>query len=120
MTFPSQDSLMDPLLVLLLLKGGADGRLKAIETYRPLASFFKLPDDERDELRVPTSKGRKWDAHVCYVREKLKVAGLLDRTAPRGIWQLTNEGRARSQSIAQSQFFQQHERGHHLGLPRRR
>jgi len=113
--FPTQDELKAPLLVLLLHKGGATA---PINTYRPLADFFDLHPDLRDELRSTPGKGRKWDAHVCYVREKLKIAGLLDPAAPRGVWQLTAAGREAATQHAQSQLFVNHKRRRSLHVPK--
>lgn len=116
--FPTQDELKAPLLVLLLCKGAPTASMRAIDTYRPLADFFDLHPDLRDELRSTPGKGRKWDAHVCYVREKLKVGGLLDTAAPRGTWRLTEAGRKAAAAHAQSALFATHARRRFLHAPR--
>ena len=74
MPYPTQSETEEALLSLIYFRGGSDFKVKCSDTYRPLADYFQLTEQEKQILR--TSEGnerkRKWDSTVCYARRALR------------------------------------------------
>lgn len=100
MTFPKQDDIDEPLLILLFQRGGKEHTLRAGETYRPLADFFTLSDAERTSPR-PKNQGPMWNSWVMMAKEQLKKHGYVVSVA-QGQWRLTDAGRERARQILQN------------------
>jgi hypothetical protein len=79
-----------PILELLDERGGRAPKQVVIEELgRRLDD--KLTDADRDELE---HGGIRWRNRSQFARLRLIERGLMDRTAPRGIWAITDEGRS--------------------------
>ena len=102
MPYPTQAETEEALISLIYFHGGSDFRIKCSDTYRPLADYFQLTEQERQILR--TSEGnerkRKWDSIVCFARRKLKDSGYLSSNSSRTIWQLSSLGITAAQKVS--------------------
>jgi 5-methylcytosine-specific restriction endonuclease McrA len=102
MPYPLYSQITDPLLSLIYFRGGSDFKVKCSDTYRPLADYFQLTEQERQILW--TSEGnerkRKWDTMVCYARRELKKSGYLSSNSSRSIWQLSSSGITAAQKVS--------------------
>lgn len=100
MTLPKQDDIDDPLLLLLFQTGGEGHSLYARQTYRPLAEFFDLTENERTAPR-PNNQGPMWNSWVMMAKEQMKKCGFVV-SIDHGRWQLTDAGRERARLLLQS------------------
>ena len=103
MSYPISDKIRDALHSLIYFRGGSDFSIKCSDTYRPLADYFQLTEQERQILC--TSEGNKskrhWDTMVCWARNKLLLKfGYISSNSPRGIWQLSSSGIAAAQKVS--------------------
>ncbi len=92
MAFPKQSDIEIPLLRVLLDSGGsaAPG-----EIYPKIAADFPdLTPEEQDQRLESSAATRKWWNLVQWVRQDLVAAGEIDGST-RGVWKLTEAGRAR-------------------------
>lgn len=87
---PEQDYVA-PVLSSLNKRGGSATAREVIDDVGRLLNG-KLT--EQDQARL-SSGGIRWHNRVQFVRLRLSEEGLLAKDSPRGIWQLTNAGRAR-------------------------
>ena len=99
MPYPTQSKTEEALLSLIYFRGGS---VECSDTYRPLADYFQLTEQERQILR--TSEGnerkRKWDSTVCYARRALKDSGYISSNSSRSIWQLSSLGITAAQKVS--------------------
>src|SRR5690606_31591390 len=90
----------EPLLVLILSCGGADGAIHAADAYAPLANFFGLDDRSRVFSREEKFGDNRDEPYfnnlVQWARQNLIDRGDLHSTK-RGIWRLTSQGRRRAE-----------------------
>ncbi|MDP9190246.1 MAG: restriction endonuclease [Acidobacteriota bacterium] len=92
MAFPRQVEIEQPLLEVLAELGG---QAKPREVYPLVARRFpKLSAEEQEERLENYPSIRKWSNLVQWVRQRLVDAGEIDGSQ-RGIWRLTDAGRAR-------------------------
>jgi restriction system protein len=99
MAFPKQSDVEIPLLEVLRDSGGS-AKPKAI--YPALAARFPNLTAEEQEQRLESSPStRKWWNLVQWVRQHLVEAGEIDGST-RGVWKLTEAGRARLSMPAKS------------------
>lgn len=92
MTFPKQSEVEIPLLQVLLQNGGSG---KPKEIYPKVTTFFpELTADEQEERLESSPSTRKWWNLIQWVRQHLVETGEIDG-ATRGIWSITDVGRAR-------------------------
>jgi hypothetical protein len=84
-----------PVLKVLADRGGEAPAREATDAVEPLiASKLTALDKER------TSSGEiRWRNRTQFARLALVNRGLIDKTAPRGIWRLTDEGRKAAGSV---------------------
>lgn len=57
------------------------------EAYRALADHFQLSTDQRTR-KMDNGKDVHWENRVRFARRKLKDAGRMDDSAPRGLWKI--------------------------------
>jgi restriction system protein len=92
MPFPKQGDVEIPLLKVLADAGGS---AKPRDIYPRIAAHFPSLTIEEQELRLESSPGtRKWWNLVQWVRQHLVESGEIDGST-RGVWKLTDSGRAR-------------------------
>ena len=93
--YPSRDKIGNALLTLIYLTGGDQHRLRASDTYDPLADNLHIGDVERrllqDEYYANASTALVWPNLVQLARWDLANAGLIDGSEY-GIWRLTPKG----------------------------
>lgn len=100
MAFPKQSDVEVPLLKVLADSGGSS---KPRDVYPRLATCFPELTAEDQELRLESSPNtRKWWNLVQWVRQHLVEAGEIDGST-RGVWTLTDAGRARLSRVSSSQ-----------------
>lgn len=101
MAFPHYKDIEEPLLCLIYFNGGASYQMKSGDTYKPLADYFKLSQQEMETGRLFNDNRyeSEWNNRVQWARNELKKAIYLDKTA-RGIWKLSTLGIATAQSIS--------------------
>jgi restriction endonuclease Mrr len=63
------------------------------EAYRSLADRFSLTPEARTRL-MPNGKEVHWENRVRFAMRKLRDAGKIDTTQPRGRWAVRNTNRA--------------------------
>lgn len=99
MPFPEYQDIEDPLLCEIYIRGG---KVRASETYKPLADYFSLTDAERrmtrDEVHHDGRDELHWNNMVQWARRKLKAQGYL-ASAGHGIWQLSAEGMQAAEKV---------------------
>ena len=88
MAMPTKREIEIPLLHLV---NSAGGEAKPKEIYEPLADYFKLTRQEREEL-LPNTSCRKFENRVQWARWQLVNKGFLDN-AVRGVWKITEKGK---------------------------
>lgn len=92
MPFPRQVEIEQPLLEVLAELGG---QAKPRDVYPLVAKRFpQLTAEEQEERLENYPSTRKWSNLVQWVRQRLVDAGQIDGSQ-RGVWQLTEAGRAR-------------------------
>jgi restriction system protein len=95
--FPRQVEVEQPLLEVLAELGG---QATPRDVYPRVAKHFpQLTAEEQEERLENYPSTRKWTNLVQWVRQRLVDAGQIDGSQ-RGIWQLTDAGRARLKSTA--------------------
>jgi hypothetical protein len=76
-----------------------DGRAPSREVVEAIGEVLK--DHFTDVDRQPLNSGEiRWKSRAAFVRLRLVEAGDLDGNAPRGTWQITDQGRARVRASA--------------------
>lgn len=88
MAIPTRRLIEIPLLHLIYTLGG---EVKPEDTYRPLAEYFSLSEEEQNEL-LPSGISKKWENRVQWARFHLTKKGFLDGSI-RGIWKITEKGK---------------------------
>lgn len=86
-------------LPLLRALAGAGGRLPTSEAIAAVGEALgdKLKPLDRESVR----DGRaRWEGRVQFVRLRLVEAGLMTSDAPRGVWEISDAGRARIDGMA--------------------
>lgn len=92
MTFPRQVEIERPLLEVIAELGG---KAKPREVYPLVAKRFpELTAEEQEQRLENYPSTRKWSNLVQWVRQRLVDSGEIDGSE-RGVWQLTDAGRAR-------------------------
>ena len=92
MPFPKQGDIEIPLLKVLAESGGS---AKPRDIYPKVAAYFPELSVEEQEQRLESSAStRKWWNLVQWVRQRLVESHEIDG-ATRGVWRLTDAGRAR-------------------------
>ena len=92
MAFPKQSDVEVPLLQVL---GDSGGSAEPNEVYPKVATCFPdLTPEEQDQRLESSSATRKWWNLVQWARQDLVQAGEIDGPT-RGVWTLTEAGRAR-------------------------
>ena len=92
MAFPKQSDVEIPLLQVLRDSGGS---AEPKEVYPKVATYFPdLTPEEPDQRLESSSATRKWWNLVQWARQDLVQAGEVDGST-RGVWKLTEAGRAR-------------------------
>jgi restriction system protein len=101
MAYPKQSEVELPLLKVLAETGGA-AEPKGI--YPQVAKFFPELTPEDQERRMESKpSSRKWWNLVQWARQTLVQAGQIDGST-RGVWKLTDSGRARLTLAAKQEF----------------
>ena len=102
MSYPSSNKIRDALHSLIYFRGGSDFRIKCSDTYRPLADYFQLTEQERQILC--TSEGNKskrlWENKVQWARNTLLKSGYISSNSSRSIWQLSSLGTTSAQKVS--------------------
>lgn len=99
MPFPKQAEVEVPLLRVLVDLGGAAEPRKV---YSLVAAYFPGLSAEEQEERLESSPStRKWSNLVQWARQSLVEQGQIDRSQ-RGMWKVTDAGRARASGSAPS------------------
>jgi hypothetical protein len=105
-SFPNRAAVQDALLLLLFEHGVEGTALWALDTYEPLADFFKLSEDARSMTRKECCRDDRkepyWHTWVQLARKSLVDDGDLYPVHPlrRGLWRLTEQGKRRAARIA--------------------
>ena len=95
MAFPKQSDVEVPLLQVLRDSGGSVPK----EVYPKVATYFPdLTPEEQDQRLESSAATRKWWNLVQWARQDLVQAGEVDGST-RGVWKLTEAGRARLSSF---------------------
>jgi hypothetical protein len=80
----------DPILRVLGERGGSAPAREVIPAVGKLLSEQLMPLD-----RAALSSGKpRWESRVQFTRLRMRKAGLIDDSAPRGVWRLSPEGLA--------------------------
>lgn len=96
MAFPKQIEIEIPLLKALADLGGS---AKPRDVYPAVAAAFPQLSEEEQEIRLENYPStRKWSNLVQWVRQRLVDAGQIDGST-RGVWKLTEVGRARLSAV---------------------
>lgn len=91
-----QDEYVGPILDAIVAAGGAAPTQTILQAVgQRLQSKFHQADRER----LPTG-GIRWQNRAQWVRLRLVEEGLLSKDSPRGIWQVTDQGRSRARARA--------------------
>jgi len=88
MPIPPQKDIQIPLLHLIHAMGG---EAKPREVYDKLANYFRLTEEEREEI-LPSGLSKKFDNRVQLARYSLCSQSFLD-SSTRGLWKITEKGR---------------------------
>ncbi|MCM8768082.1 MAG: winged helix-turn-helix domain-containing protein [Candidatus Omnitrophica bacterium] len=88
MPIPTHQEIEIPLLHLI---NSAGGEIKPKDAYVPLADYFKLTRQEREQL-LPNTPYRKFENRVHWARLRLVHKGFLDKSV-HGIWKITEKGK---------------------------
>jgi hypothetical protein len=99
LAFPEYEEMVEPLLCFIYFNGGQNFAVRPRDTYKPLANFFKLTEQDRMQSRHDGRPGKEWDNKVQWTRQKLINDGEFDGTATRGIWRLSQKGLGRAKSV---------------------
>lgn len=98
MAFPRQSDVDLPLLQTLAQLGGS---AKPQAVYGAVAGYFpELTEDELEQRLESYPSTRKWWNLVQWVRQRLVESGEIDGSV-RGIWSITEKGRARLGGVPQ-------------------
>lgn len=90
MAMPIRESIYFPLLKVI---ADAGGRLPMSEAIKRVEAFFpELTEEDKLQL-LPSGRNKKWPNRVRWARQDLVLKGYLDRKAPKGIWQITEQGK---------------------------
>lgn len=102
MSYPISDKIRDALHSLIYFHGDSDFRIKPSDTYRPLADYFQLTEQERKQPRESERNiGRpQWNNMVQWARNDLIKSGYISSNSPRGIWQLSSLGITSAQEVS--------------------
>jgi restriction system protein len=105
MAFPKQSEVEIPLLQVLLDRGGS---AKPKQVYPKITKFFpELTADEQEQRLESSPSTRKWWNLIQWVRQHLVETGEIDG-ATRGVWRITDAGRARLAALPKGEStFQQ-------------
>lgn len=87
----SEDEYVAPILQALVERGGA---VPAREVVEAVGSLLKPKLTALDQERLRSGSVR-WQSRVQFVRLRLVEQGLLAKDSPRGMWSVTEKGRAR-------------------------
>lgn len=90
MAIPIKESIYLPLLKVI---ADAGGRLPLSEAIKRVEAFFPELTEEDKLQPLPSSKDKRWSNRVQWARKDLVLKGYLDREAPTGIWQITEQGK---------------------------
>lgn len=96
----SQADYTRPILESLIEMGGS-GRMFSV-----LGMVLQKMKDKltsKDLEKLPTGPGVRWKNKAQWERQRLKTEGYLKKDSPRGIWEITDEGRRYCESLAHEQ-----------------
>ena len=95
-----EDAFYVPLLEVLVSMGGAGKLHEVIQQVGFKMAFQFTPEDRQ---RLPSySHPIRWENTVCWARNSLKMERLLKSNSPRGVWEITDEGRDWLKNIKES------------------
>ena len=79
--------------ILEVLEAAPDGQLPAREVVQEVGQRMGHVLNEHDRFTDDEGVSR-WEKRVPFVRMRLVERGLLSKDAPRGVWEITDDGRA--------------------------
>jgi 5-methylcytosine-specific restriction protein A len=97
MTLPSRTKIEIPLLTELIISGG---RATPAEIYNRLSIVFQLTEDDKKQMTHDNQES-VWNNRVRQARRTLVEKGQIDPTT-RGVWAITQAGRARIETVSSS------------------
>jgi len=78
------------ILNILIKAGGSAERCRVLDTIK--RDYWQFLTDE-DKSEYQSGHGERWKNHISFAREHLKGSGYLRKDSPRGLWEITDEGR---------------------------
>jgi len=92
MSFPKYKEIEEPLLREIAKRGGEIR--PSFDLYQAVACYFPQLTPQDFAMKQPSGKENKWNNMVAWARQSLVDNGELDN-AVRGVWRITDKGRAR-------------------------
>ena len=78
------------VLNILIKAGGRAERYRVLDTIKRDYKYFL---SGKDLSEYQSGHGERWKNHISFAREHLKETGYLRKDSPRGLWEITDEGR---------------------------
>lgn len=89
--FTPQKEYRLPILEALVVMGGSGEAKRVLEkVYEKMRDRLTPADHEK----VPSGMSTRWRNHAAWARMEMVTKGLLKKGSPKGIWEITAEGRA--------------------------
>ncbi len=104
MPYPSNQEKREALLCLIYYRGGSDHEMVPLDTYDPLAEFFRLTEAERLQPHSDGSGRSDWHIQIQHAREKLVKSKWIDNSAY-GKWRLTTKGVQEARRLAEGNSY---------------
>ena len=78
------------ILNILIKAGGSAERYRVLDTIK--RDYWRFLSG-KDLSEYQSGHGERWKNHISFAREHLKEIGYLKKDSPRGLWEITDEGR---------------------------
>ena len=78
------------ILNILIKAGGSAERCRVLDTIKRDYKHFL---SGKDLSEYQSGHGERWKNHISFAREHLKEVEYLRKDSPRGLWEVTDEGR---------------------------
>lgn len=105
LSYPSTYSIEDPLLSYIYENGSKNHKVKSIDTYDPLADYFKLSNKQRTRTYHDIYGNNQtriyWRSLVYQAKDRLHMRYI--NIGAKGIWQLSKSGVERAEKFIESE-----------------
>jgi len=99
LAFPEYNKMVEPFLSFIYFNGDQNFAVRPYQTYKPLADFFDITQQERMKSRHDRRPGKEWENRVQWLRQRLINSGELDNSSAKGIWRLSQKGLERAKKV---------------------